>query len=151
MDGTGSVRHARSAGRVTHRSYSNSTAASMDDSISLSSSRDSGVFKRSSHTLKTSSGDFSTVRAAAGISRMRYGRARLKGPILPSEQNGFADVSPPKGGHTMSSHSLGNLAEVGIKVRRRRRSTIDSWGRNRTPGQTKYFDRVRHDQALNYS
>ena len=136
----GSIRQVRSAGRMAQRTYSTTTDGSMDDNISLSSSYSSG-FKR--YGSKTSSVDYSGVRAAAGISRMKYGRLR-KGSMYPSDSTGLSETSSAKG-HRMSIYSLSDLADVGIKMRRRRRSTMDSWGKNRTPGETQYFDKVKRN------
>ena len=138
MDGAGSIRQVRSAGRMTQRTYSNTTVGSMDDNVSLSSSSYSSGFKR--YGSKTSNNDYSGVRASAGISRMKYGRPR-RGSVYPNDVTGLTETSSAKG-RRLSIYTLSDLAEVGIKMRRRRRSTMDSWGKNRTPGQTKYFDKV---------
>ena len=138
MEGLGSIRQVRSAGRMSQRTNSSTTVSSIDDNISLSSSYTSS-FKRSYYASKTSNVDYSGVRAAAGISRMKNGRR--KGSMFPSDGNGLSESSSAKG-HRLSIYSLSELAEVGIKMRRRRRSTMDSWGKNRTPGETEYFDKV---------
>lgn len=140
MEGIGSIRQVRSAGRMAQRTYSTATVSSIDDNISLSSSY-TASFKRSSASSKTSNADYSGVRAAAGSSRMKNGRGLRRGSVLPSDANGLSETSSAKG-HRLSIYSLSGLAEVGIRVRRRRRSTMDSWGKNRTPGETQYFDKV---------
>ena len=140
MEGAGSIRHVRSAGRMTQRTYSSTTVSSIDDNISVSSSY-TASFKRSYGSSKTSSTDYSGGRAAAGSSRMKNGRGLRRGSVLPSDANGLSEPSSAKG-HRLSIYSLSGLAEVGIRVRRRRRSTMDSWGKNRTPGETQYFDKV---------
>lgn len=145
MEGIGSIRQVRSAGRMTQRTYSTTTVSSIDDNISLSSSYTTG-FKRSYASSKTSSVDYSGVRAAAGISRMKNGRGHRRGSVFPSgDANGLSEPSSAKG-HRLSIYSLSELAEVGIKMRRRRRSTMDSWGKNRTPGETRYFDKVNTER-----
>ena len=136
MEGVGSIRHVRSAGRMTQRTYSSTTVSSIDDNISLSSSY-TASFKRSYGSSKTSSAD----KAATGSSRMKNGRGLRRGSVLPSDANGLSEPSSAKG-HRLSIYSLSGLAEVGIRVRRRRRSTMDSWGKNRTPGESEYFDKV---------
>lgn len=138
MDGIGSIRQVRSAGRMGQRTYSTTTVSSIDDNVSISSGYTSSY--RRSYGSK-SSADYSSVRAAAGISRMKNARGLRKGSIFPSDGNGFSETSSAKG-HRLSIYSLSELAEVGIRVRRRRRSTMDSWGKNRTPGETEYFDKV---------
>ena len=139
MDGTGSIRQVRSAGRMTQRTNSTTTVGSIDENVSLSSSSYSSGFKR--YGSKTSNGDYSGVRASAGISRMKHARTR-RGSVFPSDNiTGLTETSSAKG-RRLSIYTLSDLAEVGIKMRRRRRSTMDSWGKNRTPGQTKYFDKV---------
>lgn len=140
MEGIGSIRQVRSAGRMVQRTYSTTTVSSIDDNISLSSSY-TASFKRSYGSSKTSSADYSGIRAAAGISRMKNGRGHRRGSVFPSDANGLSEPSSAKG-HRLSIYSLSELAEVGIKMRRRRRSTMDSWGKNRTPGETEYFDKV---------
>lgn len=140
MEGVGSIRHVRSAGRMTQRTYSSTTVSSIDDNISLSSSF-TASFKRSYGTSKTSSTDNSGVRAAAGSSRMKNGRGPRRGSVLSSDANGLSEPSSAKG-HRLSIYSLSGLAEVGIRVRRRRHNTMDSWGKNRTPGETEYFDKL---------
>lgn len=72
---------------------------------------------------------------------MKNARGLRRGSIFPSGNNGSSEKSSAKG-HRLSIYSLSELAEVGIKMRRRRRSTMDSWGKNRTPGETEYFDKV---------
>lgn len=139
MEGIGSIRQVRSAGRMAQRTYSTTTVSSIEDSISLSSSHNSS-FRRSYASSKTSSVDYSGVRATVGISRMKNGRGR-RGSVFPGDVNGLSEPSSAKG-HRLSIYSLSELAEVGIRVRRRRRSTMDSWGKNRTPGETEYFDKV---------
>lgn len=136
MEGIGSIRHVRSAGRMGQRTHSATTVSSTDDNISISSGYSSKRFYGS----KTSA-DYSTIRAAAGISRMKNARGLRRGSIFPSDNNGSSETSSAKG-HRLSIYSLSELAEVGIKMRRRRRSTMDSWGKNRTPGETEYFDKV---------
>lgn len=140
MEGVGSVRHVRSAGRMTQRTFSSTTVSSIDDNISLSSSYTAN-FKRSYGSSKTSGADNSGGRVAAGSSRMKNGRGLRRGSVLPSDANGSSEPSSAKG-HRLSIYSLSGLAEVGIRVRRRRRSTMDSWGKTRTPGETEYFDKV---------
>ena len=141
MEGAGSIRHVRSAGRMTQRTYSSTTVSSIDDNISLSSSY-TASFKRSYGSSKTSSTDNLGGRVAAGSFRMKNGRGLRRGSVLPSDANGLSEPSSAKG-HRLSIYSLSGLAEVGIRVRRRRRSTMmDSWGKNRTPGETEYFDKV---------
>lgn len=146
MEGVGSIRHVRSAGRMTQRTYSSTTVSSIDDNISLSSSF-TASFKRSYGTSKTSSTDNSGVRAAAGSSRMKNGRGPRRGSVLSSDANGLSEPSSAKG-HRLSIYSLSGLAEVGIRVRRRRHNTMDSWGKNRTPGETEYFDKVNIAEAM---
>lgn len=146
MEGVGSIRHVRSAGRMTQRTYSSTTVSSTDDNISLSSSF-TASFKRSYGTSKTSSTDNSGVRAAAGSSRMKNGRGPRRGSVLSSDANGLSEPSSAKG-HRLSIYSLSGLAEVGIRVRRRRHNTMDSWGKNRTPGETEYFDKVNIAEAM---
>ena len=133
---TATIRHSRSAGRRNYRTMSNATVISVDDTISLSSSFSGSTFKRTSHSSRTGSvGD--------GISRMKYGRNRRKGSYFPNENGGMVtEVPSARGNRRMSSYSLSSLAEVGVKIRRRRKSTLDSWGQKRTPGETQYFDRV---------
>ncbi|KAJ7340503.1 hypothetical protein OS493_003255 [Desmophyllum pertusum] len=138
MEGLGSIRQVRSAGRMSQRTNSSTTVSSIDDNISLSSSSYTSSFKRSYYASKTSNVDYSGVRAAAGISRMKNGRR--KGSMFPSDGNGSESSSAKS--HRLSIYSLSELAEVGIKMRRRRRSTMDSWGKNRTPGETEYFDKL---------
>lgn len=140
MEGVGSIRHVRSAGRMTQRTYSSTTVSSIDDNISVTSSY-TASFKRSYGPSKTSSTDYSGGRAAAGSSRMKNGRGPRRGSVLPSDANGLSEPSSAKG-HRLSIYSLSGMAEVGIRVRRRRRSTMESWGKTRTPGATEYFDKV---------
>ena len=144
MEGTGSIRQVRSAGRMAQRTYSTTTVGSIDDNITLSSSSYSSGFKR--YGSKSSSADYSGVRAAAGISRMKHGRLR-RGSVYPSDVTGLSETSSAKG-RRMSIYTLSDLAEVGIKMRRRRRSTMDSWGKNRTPGETQYFDKVKRNKGV---
>lgn len=143
MEGTGTIRQVRSAGRLAQRTYSTTTVSSIDDNISLSSGYNSN-FKR--HGSKPSNVDYSGVRAAAGISRMRHGRLR-RGSVYPSDVTGITETSSAKN-RTLSIYSLSDLAEVGIKMRRHRRSTMDSWGKNRTPGETRYFDKVNRYELV---
>ena len=140
MEGVGSIRHVRSAGRMTQRTYSSTTVSSIDDNISVTSSY-TASFKRSYGPSKTSNTDYSGGRAAAGSSRMKNGRSPRRGSVLPNDANGLSEPSSAKG-HRLSIYSLSGMAEVGIRVRRRRRSTMESWGKTRTPGATEYFDKV---------
>ncbi|XP_068761592.1 uncharacterized protein [Montipora capricornis] len=139
MEGTQAIRHVRSAGRMAQRTHSATTVSSaLDDNASLSSSVSSAV-KR--HGSKSSNVDYSGLRAAAGISRMKHGRLR-RGSGYPNDVTGIADSSSAKGRRT-SILTLSDLADVGIKMRRRRRgNTMDSWGKIRSRGETKYFDRL---------
>jgi len=138
MEEGDTIRQVRSAGRMSQRTYSITTVTSMDDNISLSSGYSSGL-KR--FTPKTSSVDYSGVRATAGSSRAKYGRPR-KGSLYPTDSSSLSETVSAKG-RRMSIYTLSDLAEVGVKMRRRRRSTMDSWGKNRTPGERQYFDKVR--------
>lgn len=74
---------------------------------------------------------------------MKHGRSRQKSSVLSSETGGIVtEVSSARGSRKTSIYSLSSLAEVGVKIRRRKKSTLDSWGRKRTPGETQYFDKV---------
>lgn len=138
MEEGDTIRQVRSAaGRMPQRTYSITTVTSMDDNISLSSGYSSGL-KR--FTPKTSSVD-SGVRATAGISRAKHGRPR-KGSVYPIDSSSLSETVSAKG-RRMSIYTLSDLVEVGVKMRRRRRSTMDSWGKNRTPGERQYFDKVK--------
>lgn len=138
MEEGDTMRQVRSAaGRMPQRTYSITTVTSMDDNISLSSGYSSGL-KR--FTPKTSSVD-SGVRATTGISRAKHGRPR-KGSVYPIDSSSLSETASAKG-RRMSIYTLSDLVEVGVKMRRRRRSTMDSWGKNRTPGERQYFDKVK--------
>ena len=135
------LRRTPSAGRRSARALS--STSSLDDALSLSSSFSGSTLKRGSHGARTSSvGDYSAIRAAAGISRMKHGRTRQRGSVLSSENGGIVTEVTSARGRRTSVYSLSSLAEVGVKVRRRKKSTLDAWGRKRTPGETQYFDRV---------
>ncbi|CAH3013636.1 unnamed protein product [Porites evermanni] len=143
MEEGDTIRQVRSAGRMSQRTYSITTVTSMDDNISLSSGYSSGL-KR--FTPKTSSVDYSGVRATAGISRAKHGRPR-RGSVYPTDSSSLSETASAKG-RRMSIYTLSDLAEVGVKMRRRRRSTMDSWGKNRTPGERQYFDKLLPPEEL---
>ena len=137
MDGTlEAIRQIRSAGRMNHqRTHSATTVGSIDDNASVSSSFNSATKRRGS---KSPNVDYSGLRAAAGISRMKHGRLR-RGSVYPNDVTGLVDSSSAKGRRT----SILTISDVGIKMRRRRRHTME-WGKNRTRGEIRYFDKVNH-------
>ncbi|XP_031549510.1 uncharacterized protein LOC116287037 [Actinia tenebrosa] len=127
----------------SHRTLSNTTTSSLDDdNVSLSSSF-SGSLRRSTGLPKISTSDFSAVRAAVGISRMKHGRKVRKATThLEHYSNTQSDGSNPRGSRRTSTiYSLSELAVAGAKVKRRKRSTLETWGRRSTVGVTKYFDK----------
>ncbi|XP_015779126.1 PREDICTED: uncharacterized protein LOC107356968 [Acropora digitifera] len=135
MDGTlEAIRQIRSAGRMNHqRTHSATTVGSIDDNASVSSNFNSATKRRGS---KSPNVDYSGLRAAAGVSRMKHGRLR-RGSVYPNDVNGVVDSSSAKGRRT----SILTISDVGIKMRRRRRNTTESWGKNRTRGEIRYFDK----------
>lgn len=135
MDGTlEAIRQIRSAGRMNHqRTHSATTVGSIDDNASVSSNFNSATKRRGS---KSPNADYSGLRAAAGVSRMKHGRLR-RGSVYPNDVNGVVDSSSAKGRRT----SILTISDVGIKMRRRRRNTTESWGKNRTRGEIRYFDK----------
>ena len=136
MDGTlETIRQIRSAGRMNHqRTHSATTIGSIDDNASVSSNFNSATKRRGS---KSPNVDYSGLRAAAGVSRMKHGRLR-RGSAYPNDITGVVDSSSAKGRRT----SILTISDVGIKMRRRRRNTTESWGKNRTRGEIRYFDKV---------
>lgn len=144
MDGTlEAIRQIRSAGRMNHqRTHSATTVGSIDDNASVSSNFNSATKRRGS---KSPNVDYSGLRAAAGVSRMKHGRLR-RGSVYPNDVNGVVDSSSAKGRRT----SILTISDVGIKMRRRRRNTTESWGKNRTRGEIRYFDKVNHAEQYLY-
>ena len=138
MDGTlEAIRQIRSAGRMNHqRTHSATTVGSIDDNASVSSNFNSATKRRGS---KSPNLDYSGLRAAAGVSRMKHGRLR-RGSAYPNDVTGVVDSSSAKGRRT----SILTISDVGIKMRRRRRNTTESWGKHRTRGEIRYFDKVNH-------
>ena len=124
------------SGRSAHRRIS--SASSVDDdaaSVSSANSRSSGRF---SHA------DYSAIRAAAGISRMRQGGRRRRS-LFPDHAGGGVVgglTEVVRGGRRTSIYSLSALADAGKSYRKRRRSTFESWGKAQPPGVKIYFDKV---------